>query len=132
MGIGIVTVIVACLAFFALFDFPETAGFLTEEERAFVIYRLKYQGQDQDSGRALVAQAEEFKWKYVKDAFLDWHIWVNIFVYWGVSLARGLLIAPLTLASLTRCRSSAPSTASRSSYPPLSASSATRAARRSS
>ncbi|KAK4155740.1 major facilitator superfamily domain-containing protein [Chaetomidium leptoderma] len=81
---GIATVFVASVAFFALFDFPETAGFLTEEERAFVVYRLKYQGQSQDPNRAQVAQADEFKWKYVKDAFLDWQVWVNIFVYWGV------------------------------------------------
>lgn len=77
----------ACIAFFALYDFPETATFLTEEERAFVVYRLKYQGQGpkQDPSRPQVAQAEEWKWQYVKDAFVDWQIWVNIFVYWGVS-----------------------------------------------
>lgn len=34
---GILTVLVAVLAFFTLFDFPETASFLTEEERAFVV-----------------------------------------------------------------------------------------------
>ncbi|KAL2200817.1 major facilitator superfamily domain-containing protein [Corynascus similis CBS 632.67] len=81
---GIATVIVAAIAFFALFDFPETATFLTEEERAFVIYRLKYQGQSDDPNREQIAQADEFKWRYVKDAFLDWQIWVNIVVYWGV------------------------------------------------
>src|ERR1700748_3647122 len=67
---GIATVLVAVLAFFVLHDFPETASFLTEEERAFVVYRLKYQGQvfgvDETSPR--VAQAEEFKWKYVRQA----------------------------------------------------------------
>ena len=82
---GIATVIVASIAFFALFDFPETATFLTEEERAFVIYRLKYQGQNHNPNGTQVAQADEFRWQYVKDAFLDWQIWVNIFVYWGVS-----------------------------------------------
>ncbi|KAJ4303953.1 hypothetical protein N0V88_001554 [Collariella sp. IMI 366227] len=81
---GIVTVIVACIAFWALFDFPETATFLTEEEREFVIYRLKYQGQAADTGHAQVAQADEFKWSYVVDALVDWQIWVNIFVYWGI------------------------------------------------
>ncbi|KAH6624132.1 major facilitator superfamily domain-containing protein [Chaetomium sp. MPI-SDFR-AT-0129] len=81
---GIATVITASIAFFALFDFPGTATFLTEEERAFVVYRLKYQGQSLNSSHAQVAQADEFKWTYVKDAFLDWQIWVNIFVYWGV------------------------------------------------
>ena len=66
---------------------PADAKFLTEEERAFVVYRLKYQGQvkEKESGRPLVAEAEEFQWKYVLDAFKDWQIWVNIFVYWGVS-----------------------------------------------
>ncbi|KPM46484.1 hypothetical protein AK830_g226 [Neonectria ditissima] len=83
---GIVTVIVAVLAFFVLHDFPETATFLTEEERAFVVYRLKYQAQGRGRGReeVQVAEADEFKWKYVWSAFRDWQIWVNIFVYWGI------------------------------------------------
>ncbi|KAK3386832.1 high-affinity nicotinic acid transporter [Podospora didyma] len=96
---GIATVLIACFAFTVLHDFPETASFLSEDERAFVIFRLKYQGQQM---RALqqqpgdlavaegprqvvqVAQAEEFKWVYVRQAFADWQIWVNIFVYWGI------------------------------------------------
>ncbi|KAI1638431.1 major facilitator superfamily domain-containing protein [Biscogniauxia mediterranea] len=83
---GIATVVVAIIAFFILHDFPETAKFLTEEERAFVVFRLKYQGQIQGSrnGHAQVAQAEAFEWSYVWAAFKDWQIWVNIFVYWGI------------------------------------------------
>lgn len=96
---GIATVLVAVLAFFLLYDFPETATFLTEDERAFVVFRLKYQGQNLANQKTLssseegspvarprVAQAEEFKWEYVWQAFSDWQIWVNIFVYWGVSV----------------------------------------------
>jgi hypothetical protein len=79
---GIATVVVAAGSFFLLYDFPETAAFLSEEERAFVVHRLKYQGQ---VGEGRVAQAEEFRWRYVRDAFLDWQVWVNIWVYWGVS-----------------------------------------------
>jgi MFS family permease len=79
---GIATVLVAAGSAFLLHDFPETAGFLTEEERAFVVHRLKYQGQVVGGRR--VAQAEEFRWRYVWDAFLDWQVWVNIWVYWGV------------------------------------------------
>ncbi|KAI1178718.1 major facilitator superfamily domain-containing protein [Nemania sp. FL0916] len=83
---GLATVVVAVSAFFLLYDFPETATFLTEEERAFVIFRLKYQGhlEAKDESAARVAQADEFQWKYVQDAFKDWQIWVNIFVYWGI------------------------------------------------
>lgn len=79
---GILTVVVAIIAYFTLFDFPETASFLTEEERAFVVYRLKYQASQEHDG-VQVAQDDSFKWKYVKDAFLDWQIWTNIWVYWG-------------------------------------------------
>jgi MFS family permease len=79
---GILTVVVAVIAFFVLYDFPETASFLTEEERAFVVWRLKYQG-NKEGAEVLVAQDDTFKWKYVKDAFLDWQIWTNIWVYWG-------------------------------------------------
>ncbi|KAM0457996.1 hypothetical protein ACHAPV_001363 [Trichoderma viride] len=110
---GIATVLVAASAFFLLFDFPETATFLTEEERAFVIHRLKYQGQvqllaDGTANQALVAQAEEFQWKYVWQAFTDWQIWVNIFVYWsivcplyGISLFLPSIIKSLHYTSST-------------------------------
>jgi len=81
---GIATVLVAILAFFVIQDFPETAGFLTPDERAFVIFRLKYQGTVQRADGAHIAQTDEFKWKYVRDAFADWQIWVSIIVYWGI------------------------------------------------
>jgi MFS family permease len=87
---GIVTVLVAIMAFFTLYDFPETASFLTEEERAFVVFRLKYQSQvrrsEQGAAGRKVAEAAEFSWGYVWSAFRDWQIWVNIFVYWAVRL----------------------------------------------
>ncbi|KAF1939855.1 MFS general substrate transporter [Clathrospora elynae] len=79
---GILTVLVAILAFFTLYDFPETAGFLTEEERAFVVYRLKYQGQKE--GGVRVAQDHSFQWKFVKAAFLDWQVWTAVWVNWGI------------------------------------------------
>jgi MFS family permease len=87
---GILTVLVAIAAYFTLFDFPETATFLTEEERAFAVYRLKYQGQseevdEQGSIRVKVAQNDDFQWRFVKSAFLDWQIWTSVVVYWGKS-----------------------------------------------
>jgi nitrate/nitrite transporter NarK len=73
------------ISFFVLYDFPETATFLTAEERAFVVYRLKYQGQvENDTNDQRVAEAEEFRWSYVKAAFLDWQIWISVIVYWGI------------------------------------------------
>lgn len=60
---GLLTVVVALFAFFSIYDFPETATFLSEEERAWVINRLKYQGSE--FGDKKVAEADEFRWKYV-------------------------------------------------------------------
>jgi len=73
---GILTVLVACIAFFTIFDFPDTASFLTEEERAWVVHRLKYQGS-KESGQ-MVAETERFKWRYVADAFTDWQIYLAL------------------------------------------------------
>ncbi|KAI9808801.1 MAG: hypothetical protein M1825_003954 [Sarcosagium campestre] len=74
---GIATVLVALVAFWTIFDFPETASFLTTEERAWVVHRLKYQGSS-ESGQN-VAENDEFQWQDVKNAFLDWQIYVALF-----------------------------------------------------
>jgi len=71
-------VLVAVAAFFLLYDFPDTASFLTLEERAWVVHRLKYQGSA-GSGRA-VAESETFQWSHVRAAFTDWQIYVGLFV----------------------------------------------------
>jgi hypothetical protein len=91
---GILTVIVAVLAYFVLYDFPETATFLTEEERAFVVYRLKYQDfkEEREDGAIRVAQDDSFQWKYVKAAFLDWQIWTNVWVYWGMFIDNSFIL----------------------------------------
>ncbi|KAI4240857.1 MAG: hypothetical protein L6R42_011426, partial [Xanthoria sp. 1 TBL-2021] len=73
---GILTVLVAIIAFFTIYDFPETAKFLNETERAWVVHRLRYQGS-KDSGQ-MVAESEHFKWKYVRDAFTDWQIYLGL------------------------------------------------------
>lgn len=73
---GIATVLVAVFAFFAIYDFPETASFLTEEEREYVVHRLKYDGTN-------VAMDNGFQWKYVRQAFCDWQIYLSLFIYWG-------------------------------------------------
>ena len=79
---GLLTVLVAIVAFFTIYDFPETANFLTPAERAWVTHRLRYQGST-TSGR-LVAESEGFKWKYVRAAFLDWQIYLALWMYWGI------------------------------------------------
>lgn len=130
---GLVTVVVAIAAYFLLYDFPETASFLTEEERAFVVYRLRYQGQVSSStsdgpAAVKVGQSEEFQWKYLWQAFTDWQIYVNIFVYWGVRFVPTPFYKPFT----DPYRLSALCTASACSSRRLSKTSTTRTAPRSS
>ena len=80
---GILTTIVAVLTFFTLYDFPETAGFLTEEQRAFVVFRLKHQGHQKD-GNVRVAQDDSLKRSQVRATFLNWQVYLSILVYWGI------------------------------------------------
>lgn len=58
------------LSFFIIQDFPDTAKFLSEPERAFVIRRL--QSDDQYS-----AAGESFQWKWIIDSFSDWKTWLG-------------------------------------------------------
>ncbi|KAI9676988.1 MAG: hypothetical protein M1817_006827 [Caeruleum heppii] len=32
----------------------------------------------------MVAESDRFQWKYVVDAFLDWQIYLSLFMYWGI------------------------------------------------
>ncbi|KAG4424308.1 hypothetical protein IFR04_002549 [Cadophora malorum] len=79
---GLLTVAVAFASFFLLYDFPDTAGFLSVEEKAWVVHRLKYQGSKK-SGRA-VAESEHFEWKYVTKALTDWQLYLSLLMYWGI------------------------------------------------
>jgi MFS family permease len=79
---GLLTVLVAFSAFFLVHDFPETAKFLTPEERAWAAHRLRYQGSAR-SGRK-VAESSQFKWKYVRQALTDWQVYASLFMYWGI------------------------------------------------
>ncbi|CAG8949085.1 hypothetical protein HYFRA_00002214 [Hymenoscyphus fraxineus] len=72
---GIATFIVACIAYWAINDYPRTATFLTEEERTEVERRLK------DDRNSL---ADEFNLKYAWDAFKDWKIYVHMFITIGI------------------------------------------------
>lgn len=64
---GIVTVLVAFASFWMLHDYPNTARFLTDDERRVLQARLLL---DNDGC------SHEYKKRFIKDAFLDWKIWV--------------------------------------------------------
>ncbi|KAG1850813.1 MFS general substrate transporter [Suillus subalutaceus] len=72
---GLATIVVAIIAFFVLVDFPDTAKFLTPEERAFVVWRkVKYDNSS-------VGEEERFASRHVWAAFRDWQVWLHIPIY---------------------------------------------------
>ncbi|KAG1757702.1 major facilitator superfamily domain-containing protein [Suillus lakei] len=62
---GLFTVLCAVASYWVISSFPETAGFLTKEERVFVIRRLRDDMQFSAGG-------EEFKVRYIWQSLKDW------------------------------------------------------------
>ncbi|KAG1877062.1 MFS general substrate transporter [Suillus tomentosus] len=90
---GIVTVLVAVFSFFYMHDYPETANFLTEPERLYIIDVLKH---DSNSLSSL------FDTQFVWQAMQDYKTYVQILIYLGL-LVPGYAIAlfsPTTINEL--------------------------------
>ncbi|OBT87291.1 hypothetical protein VE02_02978 [Pseudogymnoascus sp. 03VT05] len=81
---GLVTVLVGFACFFFLPNGPATAKFLTPDERAFLIERLK---SDNGGASGKVDTNEPFQWKYMKDALTDWKIYISVLIYWGNAIS---------------------------------------------
>ncbi|KAH8922657.1 MFS general substrate transporter [Atractiella rhizophila] len=92
---GLATVVVSLLAYIVLVDFPDTAKFLTEEERALVIHRLQADQQFSAAG-------EGFRWSSVWQSFTDWKTYVGMGMYMGVDgpLYAFALFTPTIIRSL--------------------------------
>ncbi|KAI0094965.1 major facilitator superfamily domain-containing protein [Irpex rosettiformis] len=73
---GLFTILCAAASFFILEDFPETAKFLSETERVWVIRRLQA-----DLKRS--AGGESFKMKFVLQSLKDWKTWIAMGIYMG-------------------------------------------------
>ncbi|KAE8417797.1 major facilitator superfamily domain-containing protein [Aspergillus pseudocaelatus] len=65
---GLATVVMSVIAYFWVYNYPSTAEFLSEKERAFIQFRLR---NDNDSMRD-----EKFTWSGVLDAFKDPKVWL--------------------------------------------------------
>ncbi|TFK88000.1 MFS general substrate transporter [Polyporus arcularius HHB13444] len=73
---GLFTVLCAVASFFILSDFPDTAKFLTETERVWVVRRLQADSKYSAGG-------ESFKAKYVWQSLADWKTWLAMGMYMG-------------------------------------------------
>ncbi|KAF9234655.1 MFS general substrate transporter [Melanogaster broomeanus] len=91
---GLMTVVAAAIAFFVLVDFPDTAKFLTTEERAFIVWKKKYDNSS-------VGEEERFAIRHVVAAFTDWQVWLHVLVYYSIvaPLAGITLFLPTIIAT---------------------------------
>lgn len=76
---GIPTVVLGVAAWFSLADDPSVAKYLNAKERELVVTRL-----DRQAG--LTESAKQFHWKDVREAFLDWKVWLFCFAQFGVDV----------------------------------------------
>jgi hypothetical protein len=69
---GLLTVVVAAASYFLIYDYPTTASFLTEDEKAWAYHWLKYQAY-KNMGH-IYAESDTFEWKYVIQALTNWQL----------------------------------------------------------
>ncbi|PWW72725.1 MFS general substrate transporter [Tuber magnatum] len=74
---GLPTIVLGLVTYFFLADNSEEAGYLTEEEKRFMIARR---------GREVTqtTSAQEFHWGDAKKCFLDWKCWAFAFAQFGI------------------------------------------------
>lgn len=72
------TVVMSIVAYFWVYNYPATAEFLTDKERAFIQFRLK---NDSDATRD-----EKFSWTAVFEAFKDVKVWLYGLCFHTMSL----------------------------------------------
>ncbi|KAF7797995.1 hypothetical protein EIP86_009203 [Pleurotus ostreatoroseus] len=60
-----------------LVDFPNTARFLTPEERSYIIWKKRYDNSS-------VGETETFAVRHVWAAFKDWQVWLHILIYMSI------------------------------------------------
>ena len=73
---GLATIMVGFLSFWMVYDFPDEAKFLSDDDRARVILRLKHDKQSS-------AEHEEFKMDYLWAALKDWKTYAGMLMYMG-------------------------------------------------
>ncbi|KAI1435368.1 major facilitator superfamily domain-containing protein [Xylaria sp. CBS 124048] len=75
---GLLTIVVALASFWMVHDFPADARFLSTEDRARVIHRLKMDQQ--------ASHENEWSIKYLYDGLKDWKMWLGMVIYMGCDM----------------------------------------------
>ncbi|WKT49653.1 MFS transporter superfamily [Fusarium oxysporum f. sp. vasinfectum] len=93
---GILTVICGVMAYFTIYNGPDSVSWLTDEEKAYIKMKLAYDGNKSGMG----ASEEGSKKKYIKDAFCDWQVYLSVVIYLGISVSTyGLVFGLPTIVS---------------------------------
>jgi len=92
---GLLTIVLGVASFWLVHDFPDKAKFLSDDDRARVIRRLKL---DQQSS----ADHESFQMSYFWAAIRDWKMWLGMLIYMGcdMPLYAFSLFLPSIIANL--------------------------------
>lgn len=69
---GLVTIIVSAVSYFFMYDYPETAGFLTSVEKQWLVETLREDTANSSKG---------FKWKFLLQALRDPHSYLMVAAY---------------------------------------------------
>lgn len=80
---GLAPVAVSFTLYFLLPDRPETARFLTPEERRFVVNRIAI---GTGSGHGRVTNDDKITVQHIKSAFAEWKIWMAVIPFWACSI----------------------------------------------
>ncbi|KAK4051224.1 hypothetical protein OIV83_003046 [Microbotryomycetes sp. JL201] len=76
---GLLTILVGAVSYFTLVDRPQTAKWLTEDEKAWVIYR-----KATETSASGVGENSHISWRLVKLAFSDFQCWLGILFYLSI------------------------------------------------
>lgn len=74
---GAPSILFGIFIFFYLPDFPETAPFLTAEERELAVLRMEHNGSK--------GSAAHMTWADAKEVLLDWRLYIHYIVYFSKS-----------------------------------------------
>lgn len=87
-SLGIVTVLTGLGCYWALPDSPQTASFLSCNERDIITQRLE---QDTGTSSGRVGTNENFEWVYLTSALSEWKIYLAVVIFWSNTVRRGLI-----------------------------------------
>ncbi|OBT67986.1 hypothetical protein VE03_01502 [Pseudogymnoascus sp. 23342-1-I1] len=75
---GIPSVLSSVAVFFFLPDYPETVKWLSVEERALAVERLRIEGSH--------GHGESLTWAQAKETLTDWRLYAHYMIYFGISV----------------------------------------------